>query len=202
MTIGEIKDMYDGEFADINVFEWTDSMHRNGYSADYSRELDDTEYSDDDEALDYDLMDEDDYNSRVLSNVSVSFRDMYNEGDQILCIKVQPKRVVRYIHVGASAPRYAINSIKTVRDIVTQAATELGFYEREESDKRDYGVCDIILSDGVDDSDIAEIFRTAKDYGESVEELTGISIRDDMLSYDAATAEAPAAQDCEETRNW
>lgn len=112
MTIKEIMDNYDGEFSAVEVFE--SKNNRRSFHTDQIQALDDSMYSLSAEAIDYELMDKEDYNRTICANSSISFSDAYEDDDIVLVILVQPERELTYIHVGAPAPRYAINSISRV----------------------------------------------------------------------------------------
>ena len=119
-----------------------------------------------------------------------------------LHILVQPKKEVPYIHIGAPAPNYAINSISTLRSYITTAAINEGVYEREENDRQ--GSCDIILSIDATDEQIANVFKNASqammDDGTVTEGSFDYNSNSATgLLYDAATA---SAEKTEPTRNW
>lgn len=196
MKIREIINDYEGEFKAIEVYESTDG--KRSFHTDHISAVDDSEWMNDDEAVDYELMDEDDYNSSVCANSSESFGDSYEEGDKVLVILVQPKKVVTYIHVSAPAPQYAINSISKIRGAISLAATRTNCYAREEVDANRL-TCDIILDISCDTSTAAEVIKEAHSYLELEEDCTGVSSRDDRLDYDAAYAEVLLT---EPTRNW
>ena len=71
MTIQEIMDNYDGEFSAVEVFE--SKNNRKSFHTDQIQALDDSMYSLSDEAIDYELMDKEDYNSTICANSSISF---------------------------------------------------------------------------------------------------------------------------------
>ena len=161
MKIREIINDYEGEFKAIEVYESTDG--KRSFHTDHIAAVDDSEWMNDDEAVDYELMDEDDYNSSVCANSSESFGDSYEEGNKVLVILVQPKKVVTYIHVSAPAPQYAINSISKIRGAISLAATRTNCYAREKEDANRL-TCDIILDISCDTSNAAEVIKEAHSY--------------------------------------
>jgi hypothetical protein len=196
MTIQEIMDNYDGEFSAVEVFE--SRNNRKSFHTDQIQALDDSMYSLSDEALDYELMDKEDYNSTICANSSISFSDAYEDDDIVLVILVQPERELTYIHVGAPAPQYAINSIRKVLSAVSYSASELGYYFKEEMDaNRITG--DVILDPAFGESEACEVLETTADYMTNVEDYTGVDYSGDRLTYDAATA---TVEKTEPTRNW
>lgn len=196
MTIQEIMDNYDGEFSAVEVFE--SKNNRKSFHTDQIQALDDSMYSLSDEAIDYELMDKEDYNSTICANSSISFSDAYEDDDIVLVILVQPERELTYIHVGAPAPQYAINSIRKVLSAVSYSASELGYYFKEEMDaNRITG--DVILDPAFGESEACEVLETTADYMTNVEDYTGVDYSGDRLTYDAATA---TVEKTEPTRNW
>lgn len=196
MTIKEIMDNYDGEFSAVEVFE--SRNNRKSFHTDQIQALDDSMYSLSDEALDYELMDKEDYNSTICANSSISFSDAYEDDDVVLVILVQPERELTYIHVGAPAPQYAINSLRRVLSAVSYSASELGYYLKEEMDSNRI-TGDVILDPAYGESEAREVLETAADYMTNVEDYTGVDCSGDRLIYDAATA---TVEKTEPTRNW
>lgn len=116
---------------------------------------------------------------------------------QELHILVQPEKVIKYVHVGAPAPQYAINSISNIHSAIVHAATQVGIYAREES-SRDSIPVDIILEPDVTDEQVEEMFKVAKEYMED-NDYTGVDASKWGLTYDAGSA---SIEDGEPTRNW
>lgn len=114
-----------------------------------------------------------------------------------LHILVQPEKVIKYVHVGAPAPQYAINSISRIRSAIVHAATQVGIYAREESSRNSIPV-DIILEPDVTDEQVEEMFKVAKKYMED-NDYTGVDASKWELTYDAGTA---SIEEGEPTRNW
>ena len=130
--------------------------------------------------------------------VAFLFSDAYEDDDIVLVILVQPERELTYIHVGAPAPQYAINSIRKVLSAVSYSASELGYYFKEEMDaNRITG--DVILDPAFGESEACEVLETTADYMTNVEDYTGVDYSGDRLTYDAATA---TVEKTEPTRNW
>lgn len=114
-----------------------------------------------------------------------------------LHILVHPEKVIKYVHVGAPAPQYAINSISRISSAISYAATQVGIYAREESSRNRIPV-DIILVPDVTDEQVEEMFKFAKEYMEN-NDYTGVDATKWSLTYDAGTA---SIEDGEPTRNW
>jgi len=120
-----------------------------------------------------------------------------SDGHVKLHILVQPEKVIKYVHVGAPAPQYAINSISHIRSAIVHAATQVGIYAREESSRNSIPV-DIILEPDVTDEQVEEMFKVAKEYMED-NDYTGVDASKWGLTYDAGTA---SIEEGEPTRNW
>lgn len=114
-----------------------------------------------------------------------------------LHILVQPEKVIKYVHVGAPAPQYAINSISHIRSAIVHAAIQVGIYASEESSRNSIPV-DIILEPDVTDEQVEEMFKVAKKYMED-NDYTGVDASKWGLTYDAGTA---SIEDGEPTRNY
>ena len=196
MTIQEIMDNNDGEFSAVEVFE--SKNNRRSFHTDQIQALDDSMYSLSDEAIDYELMDKEDYNRTICANSSISFSDAYEDDDIVLVILVQPERELTYIHIGAPAPKYAINSIHRVLSAVSYSASELGYYLKEEKDSN-HITGDVILDPAFGEFEARQVLETAADYMTNVEDYTGVDCSGDRLTYDAATA---TVEKTEPTRNW
>ena len=85
-TIGQLKKMYHGRYSAIEVYTG-DSFH-----TDSCRSVE--EYKDNYIVKKYWLMDEEDYNSTLLANCGVSFSDLYEKNDRVLCLLVTGDREV------------------------------------------------------------------------------------------------------------
>ena len=120
-----------------------------------------------------------------------------SDGSVKLHILVQPEKVIKYVHVGAPAPQYAINSISSIRSAIVHAATQVGIYSREESSRNSIPV-DIILEPDVTDEQVEEMFKVAKEYMED-NVYTGVDASKWGLTYDAGTA---SIEEGDPTRNW
>lgn len=120
-----------------------------------------------------------------------------SDGSVKLHILVQPEKVIKYVHVGAPAPQYTINSISSIRSAIVHAATQVGIYSREESSRNSIPV-DIILEPDVTDEQVEEMFKVAKEYMED-NVYTGVDASKWGLTYDAGTA---SIEEGDPTRNW
>lgn len=120
-----------------------------------------------------------------------------SDGHVKLHILVQPEKVIKYVHVGAPAPQYAINSIYSIRSAIIHAAMQVGIYAREESSRNRIPV-DIILVPDVTDEQVEEMFKVAKEYMEN-NDYTGVEASKWGLTYDAGTA---SIEEGDPTRNW
>ncbi len=114
-----------------------------------------------------------------------------------LHILVQPEKVIKYVHVGAPAPQYAINSISRIHSAIVHAAIQVGIYAREESSRNSIPV-NIILEPDVTDEQVEEMFKVAKEYMED-NDYTGVDASKWGLTYDAGTA---SIEEGDPTRNW
>lgn len=170
MTIEEIKEQEEGEYTIIEFHEGTCRANM-----DVITELD---VSDDDEVRDYWL-------------------EPCSDGDAKLHIMVQPEKAIRYIHVGAHAPQYAINSIGRIRSCIVAVAIQMGIYARTESERYEISV-DVILEPDTTEEQVAELMRKTKEYMIS-EDYIGVDCSDSWLRYDAGRAEAGITGP---TRNW
>lgn len=86
MTINEIMQNCKGDFTVMEVYELKDGII--SYHTDHIQELSDDEYSLSDEAVNYEIMDKDDYDSNISVNSCVSFDDVYEDSDRVLVILV------------------------------------------------------------------------------------------------------------------
>lgn len=120
-----------------------------------------------------------------------------SDGSVKLHILVHPEKVIKYVHVGAPAPQYAINSISSIRSAIVHAATQVGIYSREESSRNSISV-DIILEPDVTDEQVEEMFKVAKEYMED-NVYTGVDASKWGITYDAGTA---SIEEGDPTRNW
>lgn len=169
MTIKEIIEQEEGEFDRI--------VYEEGINFESATEITESDISEIDEARDYSTVNDDD--------------------GRTLYILVQPEKAIRYIHVGAPAPQYAINSIHSIESAVVQAAMAVGVYARTERSRNDIP-CDIILEPDTTEDQVKEVFSTAKQ-NMIDDEYTGVDCGDSWLTYDAGRADAEVA---EPTRNW
>lgn len=102
MTIEEIIEQEEGEFDKI--------IYEEGIRFEDSTEITESDVCGSDEARDYSTVNDED--------------------GRTLYILVQPEKAIRYIHVGAPAPQYAINSIHSIEGAIVQAAMAVGVYAR------------------------------------------------------------------------
>lgn len=195
MTINEIMQDNEGNFTVMEVYELKDG--KVSYHTDHIQELYDDEYSLYDEAVDYEIMDKDDYDSNLTVNSSVSFDDVHEDGSRVLVILVRPARELTYIHVGSPSPNYAINSLSRIFSVVSYKASSLG-YELKEERNRDF-TGDIILAPNYGEGEAEEVLKEAADYMTIEEDYTGVEVNGDTLRYDAAFA---TIEKTELTRNY
>ena len=195
MTINEIMQNCEGDFTVMEVYELKDG--KVSYHTDHVQELPDDKYSLSDEAVDYEIMDKDDYDSSITVNSSITFDDAHDNGDRVLVILVQPARELTYIHVDAPAPNYAINSVSRIFNAISYKASSLG-YELKEEQNRDL-TGDIILYPSYGESEAEEVLKEAADYMTFEEDYTGVEVSGGTLHYDAATAKI---EKTELTRNY
>ena len=120
-----------------------------------------------------------------------------SDGHVKLHILVQPEKIIKYVHVGAPAPQYAINSISRISSVIYYIAIQNGIYAREESSRHSIPV-NIILKTDVTDEQVETLFRDAKDYMEN-EGYTGVESSATGLTYDAGIA---SIEEGDPTRNW
>lgn len=170
MTIEELKEQEEGNYTKVVIEEGT--VFENA-----------TEISEDD------VLDSDEVRDWIIINEEGDLKDE-------LHILVQPENVIKYIHVGAPAPQYAINSISRIRSAISYIASQNGIYAREESAHD--GTADIILEPDTTEEQVAELLKGAKEYMEG-EGYTGVDASSTMLTYDAGRA---TAEETEHTRNW
>lgn len=127
----------------------------------------------------------------------VVINDDGNPGKKELHILVQPEKAIKYVHVGAPAPQYAVNSISHISGALVHIAIQLGIYARTESSR--YSIPEaIILEPDVTDEQVEKLFSETKDYMEN-EGYTGVDASKTGLTYDAGTA---SLEETEPTRNW
>lgn len=120
-----------------------------------------------------------------------------NYTDDIVA-KVQEEKVIKYVHVSAPAPQYAINSISRIAGAISYVAMQLGIYAREKRSRHSIPI-DIILIPDVTDEQIASLFADAKNYMENECDYTGVDADGNGLTYDAGIA---SIEETEPTRNW
>lgn len=80
MTVGEVKNMFKDQYADVEYYRNT---------LEYCTSVDACEVNDDMEAVSYQLADEDAYNKKVLANseITADFDDWYGDDTaKVLCI--------------------------------------------------------------------------------------------------------------------
>lgn len=170
MTIEELKNQEEGNYTKVVIEEGT------GFES--ATEISEDDVRDSDEARDW-----------IIINDEGDLKDE-------LHILVQPEKVIKYIHVGAPAPQYAINSISHIRSAVSYIASQNGIYAREE--RYHDGTTDIILEPDTTEEQIEALLKGAKEY--MVDEgYTGVDASSTMLTYDAGTA---SAEETEPIRNW
>ena len=169
MTIKEIIEQEEGEFDRI--------IYEEGVRFEDATEITESDVSESDEARDYSTVNDDD--------------------GRTLYILVQPEKVIRYIHVGAPAPQYAISSIHRIEGAIVQAAIAVGVYARTERSRNEIP-CDIILEPDTTEEQVKDVFSKAKE--DMIDDgYTGVDSRDTTLYYDAGNAEA---LEMDSTRNW
>jgi hypothetical protein len=93
MTIGELKELLKKqgkEYCDIEVFVMACSNSRLTFHSDYIWGI--IDYSDNSKVLDYEIMDEKDYDTSILANgcMRADFKEWYNDKNaKVLCILVE-----------------------------------------------------------------------------------------------------------------
>ena len=88
MTIKDVINEHKGEYVDCEVYEYTD--RRRVIHTDFIRSIDDPDMNA--EVIDWELMDEDDYDKSVLANSSVSadFSEWYDDKEaKVLVIMIE-----------------------------------------------------------------------------------------------------------------
>lgn len=116
--------------------------------------------------------------------------------------KVKEEKTFPYIHIGAPAPNYAINSIGTLSGYIKEYAVREKVYAYNEFSRS--GTTDIMLTPDTTDEQIARVFKLAGqamiDDGLVTEgSFDYNSASATGLLYDAATA---SLERSEPTRNW
>ena len=88
MTVKEIKelDYIKGQYADIEVYRIYNS-DRMGFHTDRIQSVE--SYSENEEVIEFQLMDEEDYNSSICANTGSSFADFFEPEDKILVLKIK-----------------------------------------------------------------------------------------------------------------
>lgn len=89
MTIAEIKEIYNGKYSDIEIYEANTKgqCFPNHFHTDNCNPTEN--YSDNDEIAFVELMNENDYNNSILANseISADFDDWYGNKDaMVLCV--------------------------------------------------------------------------------------------------------------------
>lgn len=95
MTIKEIKEMYKGQYDDVEVYEVSSpnsigEHYPNRFHTDNCNFTE--EFTDESEVGLYELMDEEQYNHSILANseLTVDFKDLYgNKEVKVLCIMLK-----------------------------------------------------------------------------------------------------------------
>lgn len=88
MTVEEVKNWFHYDYADVEVYvdKWS---HQAGFHTDRIEAVDEDEYSDSSEVLEYELMDKEMYSNTVLANVGLTWEDYgLDDNDKILVIKI------------------------------------------------------------------------------------------------------------------
>lgn len=87
MTVKEIKELgyISGKYADVEVYRNYNS-DKMGFHTDRIQSVEN--YSENDEVLEFCLMDEEDYNSSICANTGTEFSDLFDAGDKILVLKI------------------------------------------------------------------------------------------------------------------
>lgn len=122
--------------------------------------------------------------------------DYSGDDDEYIDAYVQQEKEIPYIHIGAGAPNYAVNSISSLSGALSYIASTLGIYADEEWSH--LGTCDLILVPDTTDEQIEELFQKTKEYMEN-DGYTDVDASRYGISYDAATA---TSEMTEPTRNW
>lgn len=88
MTVKEIKelDYIKGQYADIEVYRNYNS-DRMGFHTDRIQFVESC--AEDEEVTEFELMDEQDYNSSICANTGASFADFFEPEDKILVLKIK-----------------------------------------------------------------------------------------------------------------
>ena len=98
MTIAEVKELYRGKYVNLEVYRSLSSGHcyPNHFHTDNCVELGDSspngEYTEDMEAVLYELMNQDEYNNTLMANCNIyaDFNDWYgNKNAKVLCIMIK-----------------------------------------------------------------------------------------------------------------
>lgn len=98
MTIKDVKEMYEGMYAELEVYEtWSVGKHYpNHFHTDNCFYVIEG-YNDDSEVGLYELMDEEEYNNSILANTEMfaDFEDWYGNKDaRILCVMLKKERFI------------------------------------------------------------------------------------------------------------
>lgn len=88
MTVKEIKELDNikDQYVDIEVYRNYNS-DRMGFHTDRIQSVE--SYSEDEEVIEFQLMDEEDYNSSICANTGASFADFFETEDKILVLKIK-----------------------------------------------------------------------------------------------------------------
>ena len=89
MTVKEVKEMYKGQYEEIEVYStWNVGKHYpDHFHTDNCKFTE--EFTDESKVGLYELMDEEDYNNSILANCSVEFEEIYEKNDKILVIVIE-----------------------------------------------------------------------------------------------------------------
>lgn len=94
MTVKEIKelDYIKGQYADIEVYRNYNSDGM-GFHTDRIQSVE--SYTDYDEVTEFELMDEEDYNTSICANTGLKFSDLVDPEDKILVLKIKENRILK-----------------------------------------------------------------------------------------------------------
>ena len=89
MTINEVKEMYKGQFYDVEVYA-DKFKHMAGFHTDRIVLAEDSGLITYDEVLEYSLMNKEEYSNTILANCGTTWEDYgFDDADKILVIKVK-----------------------------------------------------------------------------------------------------------------
>lgn len=89
MTVKEVKEMFKGEYVDVEVYVPTSFKASDPFHTDAIRGTDD--YSDDAEVIAYDNKDKENYLESIGANCDLcwEWEDCYEPDDKVLCVKIK-----------------------------------------------------------------------------------------------------------------